>query len=88
MINVNMFDVHQSIYLIENEKPVKTTSVPLNELVDFVLGNEQWNKNIEEIEIDGNKNFIQKIGYDFKTSIQKQFSNRNVRILINGEVFN
>lgn len=31
-------------------------------LADFILYNERWNKDVDEIEIDGNKAFIKKIG--------------------------
>lgn len=86
IINVNMFDLYQMVYLVDdNNKPVKSMSVLLGDLVNYVLYKE---KDINEIEIDGNKNFIQKIGLDFLTECNKNYSNRNVRIILNGEVFN
>ena len=83
LININMFDRYSPIYYVEDDQPIRVTTVPIDELVNYVLYNDRWNTGIEEIEIDGNKNFIQKIG-----QWQSKFSNRNVRILINGEVFN
>lgn len=88
MINVNMFDMYQTVYYIENDKPTKVTSIMTNNIVNFVLHDEQWSKNVDEIELDGNKHFIEKIGNDLITELQTKFSNKNVRILINGEVFN
>lgn len=88
VINVNMFDMYQQIYYIDNNNITRTTTVMTDNLVDYILYNDQWNKDVDEIEIDGNKSFIQKIGRDFIKKWQSQFSNRNVRILINGEVFN
>ena len=86
VVNINMFDVSQKVYYIQNDRQIKTISVPLAELVNFILHNEQWNKDIEEIDIEGNKDFIKKIGYDFITGFKTQYSNRNVRILTNGEI--
>ncbi len=88
LININMFDRYSPIYYVEDDQPIRVTTVPIDELVNYVLYNDRWNTGIEEIEIDGNKNFIQKIGQDFINEWQSKFSNRNVRILINGEVFN
>ena len=89
LININMFDRYQPIYYIEDNKPIRTTTVLMDELVNYILYNDQWNTGIEEIEIDGNKNFIQKIGQDFINEWQNKFSNNsNVRIVLNGEVFN
>lgn len=88
VINVNMFDMYQQIYYIENDNVTRTTTAMTNNLADFLVANERWNKDVDEIEIDGNKTFIQKIGQDILTKFNSQFSNRNVRILINGEIFN
>lgn len=88
VVSVNMFDMYQTIYYVENDKPTKVTSVMTDNIVNFILYNDQWNKGVDEIEIDGNKHFVKKIGNDLVTEFQRQFSNRNVRILINGEVFN
>lgn len=89
LININMFDRYSPIYYVEDDQPIRVTTVPIDELVKYVLYNDRWNTGIEEIEIDGNKNFIQKIGQDFINEWQSKFSNnRNVRIVLNGEVFN
>ena len=83
-----MFDMYQTVYYVENDKPTKVTSIMTDNIVNFVLRNEHWSKDVDEIELDGNKHFVQKIGKDLITELQSKFSNRNVRILINGEVFN
>lgn len=83
-----MFDMYQQIYYIENDNVTRTTTAMTDNLADFILYNERWNKDVDEIEIDGNKAFIKKIGQDILTKFNNQFSNRNVRILINGEVLN
>lgn len=89
LININMFDRYSPIYYVEDDQPIRVTTVPIDELVNYVLYNDRWNTGIEEIEIDGNRNFIQKIGQDFINEWQSKFSNnRNVRIVLNGEVFN
>ncbi len=88
IVNVNMFDMYQTVYYIANDKPTKVTSVMTNNIVNFVLNDEHWSKDVDEIELDGNKHFVQKIGQALITELQSKFSNRNVRILINGEVFN
>ena len=89
LININMFDRYSPIYYVEDDQPIRVTTVPIDELGNYVLYNDRWNTGIEEIEIDGNKNFIQKIGQDFINEWQSKFSNnRNVRIVLNGEVFN
>lgn len=83
-----MFDMYQTVYYVENDKPTKVTSIMTDNIVNFVLHDEHWSKDVDEIELDGNKHFVQKIGKDLITELQSKFSNRNVRILINGEVFN
>jgi hypothetical protein len=58
IVNVNMFDMYQTVYYIANDKPTKVTSVMTNNIVNFVLNDEHWSKDVDEIELDGNKHFV------------------------------
>lgn len=86
-INVHMFDMNQDIFIAENGAIEKLASVPANEIGNTVYSIAK-SKDIEEIEVNGNQNFIQQIGYEILEELEKLYSNENVRVKLNGEVFN
>ena len=43
---------------------------------------------IDEVELDGDEKYIEAIGLNMLTDLAQKYSNRNVRIRINGKIFN
>ena len=88
-IQTDMFNINQSVFLIQNDVIVSTTKVPLDQFKDLPIFNlEREKDSIDEININGNQKFIEKIGYDIISNLKNNYSNRQVRIKLNGEIFN
>ena len=86
LININMFRVNQDVYEIDGDHANYLASLPLDEVSRAVYA--FGNGDIEEVEVDGNTDFIQKIGYEIIDELNKYYSDRNVRVKLNGEIFN
>jgi hypothetical protein len=87
-IDVNLFTLHQNIYIAnddgEIEKIVRSTVENMNNTVMGLLEE----KNFSEIELSGNQEFVQHVGEKLLAELKLNYSNKNVRMLINGKVFN
>ena len=84
LVNINMFSMNQDVYIEENGEIKPVASVPMDQIGDLIL----TFKNVDEIEIDGNQGFIEKIGIELLDKYKQKYSNFNVRIKLNGKVFN
>ena len=87
-IELDMFNFNQNIILYDGDKdPVFLARVPVEKVSEIAIGHID-ECNIDEIEIDGNRNFAQRVVSDLQNDLKTRYSNRNVRIKINGEVLN
>lgn len=85
-IRLNMFAVNQDISFVDENNNLKQfASVPTDKVAEFASSFAVIN-NIEEIELNGNISFAQQIIYDLNEIFKTEYYNRNVRILLNGEV--
>lgn len=85
---INMFDLAQTVFLVKDEKVTKMTSVPTDEL-GTTFASLVETQDVDEIELDGNTLYTQKIGQEILENITRLYSNnKNVRININGKIFN
>lgn len=88
IVKINMFSINQSIYTIDENSKIKIISdIPLDKLSDYIYsitGSDE----IEEIELDGPEAYIQKYGFDILENLSQNYSNRKVKVKLNGEVFN
>lgn len=86
-VKVDMFSFNQDIFLADDENIKHIASVPIDRLSEtlYALADAQQ---IESIDIQGENEFIQKIGYEVLEGLKNNYSNENVRITLNGEVFN
>ena len=90
LINFNLFDANQKIYLLDTENQTATTlisSVPVNE-INNVIGGLISTENIEGIDLRGHEQYIAEFGNSVLNELVKKYSDRNVRIYLNGEIFN
>lgn len=87
-IDVKLFTLHQNIYIAndegEIEKIVRSTVDNMNDTVIGLMEKQDFS----EIEISGNQEFIQSIGEKLLTELKLTYANKNVRMLLNGKVFN
>ena len=84
LVNINMFSLNQNIFIEEHGEIKPVASVPMDQISDLII----TFKDVEEIEIDGNQNFIEKIGMEVLDKYKQKYSNSNVRFKLNGKVFN
>ena len=84
-----MFEMNQSIFLADSNDDIQLISqVPLNEIPSILFSLLNDNNDIEEIEFRGNRDFITPTTETTLKNLKSKYSNRNVRISINGKVFN
>ena len=88
IVKINMFSINQSIYTIDENSKIKIISdIPLNKLSEYVYDITS-SEDIEEIELDGPETYIQKYGFDILENLSQNYSDRKVKVKLNGEVFN
>lgn len=83
-----MFNLYQTVSVVKNGEMQKPTQVPLTDLRSTI---HQYldTTDIEEIDFVGHKTFITRFASELSEDLKVlKYSNRNVRILIDGEVFN
>ena len=87
-IDVSVFNIYQTVFLIKNNEKVETLRVSMPELLTHI-SNALDAEDIAEIEFSGHKVYIDKIANDLLETLKTtKYANRNVRIITNGEVFN
>ena len=88
LVSINLFDFNQTVCVFDNTQMYKRFSVPMEELEDAICSLVSTENNIEDINIEGQQDFIQTIGNELLTRFNQNYSNMNVRIILNGKVFN
>ena len=83
-----MFDLNQPIFLADTEADIKMVAQPEIGQIENTLFVLMEDNPIDEIEFNGNEKYIQSIGEEWVKNLKSKYSNRNVRISINGKVFN
>lgn len=87
-IDISVFNIYQTVFLIKNNEKVETLRVSMPELLTHI-SNVLDAEDIAEIEFSGHKVYIDKIANDLLETLKTtKYANRNVRIITNGEVFN
>ena len=87
-ISIALFDLYQDIFLVTKDSVnlySKVTMEDIPELVYSALSKDDFS--IDEIELHGNPEYCEKTGYEIESLIKQRYSDRNVRISINGEIF-
>lgn len=88
IIKIDMFNRNQDIVLLnENHEKTQIASVQLEDIPNIPL-NYVWGSELEEISMYGNKQFLEGVCYQLISNLKKYYSKDNVRVKINGEVFN
>lgn len=88
LIMINIFAVNQDVFEADGDNLKHIASVPIDQIGEMVYSLANAKDGIEEIEIDGNQDYIQKVGLEVLEGLEKLYSNKNVRVKLNGEVFN
>ena len=89
VVGINMFSMNQSIYeLHEDGKVDIVAATALDRLGEAVCSLIDSSNEIEEIELDGPTEYIEKYGFEILEELAKNYSDRNVRLNLNGKVFN
>lgn len=82
-----MFSTSQNIYLVQDDKAESIAATALDRIPEAVCSlMDQFD--IDEIELDGPSKYIEKYGYDILSELEKNYANKNVRINLNGTLFN
>lgn len=88
LVNINMFTIDQDVFEADDDNIKHIASVPIDRIGEIIYSLANAKDSIEEIEIDGNQDYIQKVGFEVLEGLEKLYSNKNVRVKLNGEVFN
>lgn len=83
-VGVNMFSANQDIIYVDENMTKPIANIPVDRIGETLAGFVPA-KNINEIEIHGNKEYAEQILFDIKQYLNTTYS-ENVRITINGEV--
>ena len=83
-----MFSMSHPVFLADTQGDIKLIAQPSLEELQHVLFSTMYSTEIDEIELDGDEKYIEAIGLNMLTDLAQKYSNRNVRIRINGKVFN
>lgn len=86
-VKINMFDANQELFLAEDGEIKHVGSVPMDRISEAAYSM-AGARGVDEIEVDGNPDFIQQIGMEILEGLEKFYSKENVRIKLNGKVFN
>ena len=87
-VKINMFDANQEIFIAEDDDKIKhIASAPMDRISELAYSL-AGKKEVDEIEVDGSKDLIQQIGMEILEGLEKFYSDKKVRIKLNGEVFN
>ena len=86
-VKINMFDANQQIFIAKDDEIKYIASAPMDRISElaYSLAGE---REVDEIEVDGNPDFIQQIGMEILEGLEKFYSDKNVRVKLNGEIFN
>lgn len=85
-VGLNMFSFKQDIFVREDDNSIKhLISVPLDKLGETIC-NYLTDEDIGTIEINGNEEYSNQLLYDLNYLLTTAYSERNVRVLLNGEV--
>ena len=87
LIDVSIFNIYQTVALIENNETIETLRVSMTDLLKHI-STVLDTKDLAEIEFSGHKIYIDKVATDLLETLKTKYANRNVRIITNGEVFN
>ena len=86
-VHIHLFSFNQDVFMADGNDVKRIASTSIDRLNDVITTTMQDNE-IDEIELNGDEQYIQSIAYRLLEGIEKFYSNENVRITINGEVFN
>jgi len=87
-ITLNMFTRNQDIIFVDTLGKLQYIASASYEQLSETILNFSVTKCIENIYIDGNPVFAEKLIYDLKHNLKTNYSNMNVRIYLNGEICN
>lgn len=86
---ISLFDYNQPIFIADKDDIKLVDSVPINNVKKVLFSLLSDNDDVEEIEFNGNEKYIKTIGEEMINEIITKYSNnKNVRITINGKIFN
>lgn len=85
-VELNMFNYIQDIIVVNEKEQTSFAHVSIDKVYDTIFSFLNSDDTIEEINIDGNKQLAAQLVYDIMHTMTTEYSNRNVRILLNGEI--
>ena len=87
LIDINMFNINQTVFLMKNNQKVENFKVSLTDLIPHIAATLDAEKDISEIEFQGHMTFLTQLTTDLITLLKTKYADRNVRIITNGKVF-
>ena len=90
IVDFNLFDGDQSIYLVEDSgKVLSQSSKPVDLIPEELTYLMNQNEDIQSVDLRGYESYLKEFGSHLLNSLMTKYSNnREMRIYINGKIFN
>lgn len=89
IITFNLFNNNQNIYLVNNKEVLLTLSASLDLIPEELSRLFNQYEDINEIDLKGYESYLKEFGSNLlNTLITKYANNKEMRIYINGKIFN
>ena len=83
-----MFSMSQSIYKVSDDGEMENIAATSIDNIPEAVSVLMESFDVDEIELDGPGKFIEKCGYDILEELKQNYTNKNVRINLNGTLLN
>ena len=83
---ISMFDLNQQIFLADGDNITMVANPPMENVKETLFA--LMEPDIEEVEFNGSEKYIKAIGNEIINELVRKYSDRNVRVLINGKILN
>ena len=90
IVDFNLFDGDQSIYLVEDSgKVLSQSSKPVDLIPEELTYLMNQNEDIQSVDLRGYESYLKEFGSYLLNSLMTKYSNnKEMRIYINGKIFN
>lgn len=90
IVDFNLFDGNQSIYLVEDSgKVLSQSSKPVDLISEELTYLMNQNEDIQSVDLRGYESYLKEFGSHLLNTLITKYSNdREMRIYINGKIFN
>ncbi len=83
---ISMFDLNQQIFISDGNEIKMVANPPMEKVRETLFA--LMEPDVEEVEFNGNEKYIKAIGNNLLNDLIIKYSDRNVRVLLNGKILN